>query len=66
MVKLGMDPTPGLASTNVAKAYVAAVEGPHQELSSTRTTSENSRRLALRVRGPPHAHPCGVTREHRR
>jgi NAD(P)-dependent dehydrogenase (short-subunit alcohol dehydrogenase family) len=30
MVKLGMDPTPGLASAEVAKAYVAAVEGPHQ------------------------------------
>jgi NAD(P)-dependent dehydrogenase (short-subunit alcohol dehydrogenase family) len=30
MIKLGMDPTPGLASADVAKAYVAAVEGPHQ------------------------------------
>jgi NAD(P)-dependent dehydrogenase (short-subunit alcohol dehydrogenase family) len=30
MVKLGMDPTPGLASADVAKAYVAAVEGSHQ------------------------------------
>jgi NAD(P)-dependent dehydrogenase (short-subunit alcohol dehydrogenase family) len=30
MVKLGMDPTPGLASSAVAKAYVAAVEGAHQ------------------------------------
>jgi NAD(P)-dependent dehydrogenase (short-subunit alcohol dehydrogenase family) len=30
MVKLGMDPTPGLASATVAKAYVAAVEGSHQ------------------------------------
>jgi hypothetical protein len=28
--KLGMDPTRGLASADVAKAYVAAVEGPHQ------------------------------------
>jgi NAD(P)-dependent dehydrogenase (short-subunit alcohol dehydrogenase family) len=27
MVKLGMDPTSGLASAEVAKAYVAAVEG---------------------------------------
>jgi NAD(P)-dependent dehydrogenase (short-subunit alcohol dehydrogenase family) len=27
MVKFGMDPTPGLAATDVAKAYVAAVEG---------------------------------------
>jgi hypothetical protein len=30
MVKLGMDPTSGLASADVAKAYVAAVEGSHQ------------------------------------
>ncbi len=30
MVKFGMDPTPGLASATVAKAYVAAVEGSHQ------------------------------------
>lgn len=30
MVKFGMDPTPGLASAAVAKAYVAAVEGSHQ------------------------------------
>ena len=30
MVKLGMDPTTGLASADVAKAYVAAVEGSHQ------------------------------------
>lgn len=30
MVKYGMDPTPGLASAVVAKAYVAAVEGSHQ------------------------------------
>jgi NAD(P)-dependent dehydrogenase (short-subunit alcohol dehydrogenase family) len=30
MVKRGMDPTPGLASSAVAKAYVAAVEGSHQ------------------------------------
>jgi len=30
MVKLGMDPSPGLASADVAKAYVAAVEGSHQ------------------------------------
>jgi NAD(P)-dependent dehydrogenase (short-subunit alcohol dehydrogenase family) len=27
MVKLGIDPTPGLAAADVAKAYVAAVEG---------------------------------------
>ncbi|HML08270.1 MAG TPA: short chain dehydrogenase [Xanthobacteraceae bacterium] len=27
MVKFGMDPTPGLAAAEVAKAYVAAVEG---------------------------------------
>jgi NAD(P)-dependent dehydrogenase (short-subunit alcohol dehydrogenase family) len=27
MVRLGMDPTPGLPSADVAKAYVAAVEG---------------------------------------
>jgi NAD(P)-dependent dehydrogenase (short-subunit alcohol dehydrogenase family) len=30
MIKLGMDPTPGLASADVAKAYVAAVEGSQQ------------------------------------
>jgi NAD(P)-dependent dehydrogenase (short-subunit alcohol dehydrogenase family) len=30
MIKLGMDPTPGLASAYVAKAYVAAVEGSQQ------------------------------------
>jgi NAD(P)-dependent dehydrogenase (short-subunit alcohol dehydrogenase family) len=30
MVKFGMDPAPGLAAADVAKAYVAAVEGPHQ------------------------------------
>ena len=30
MVKLGMDPTSGLASADDAKAYVAAVEGSHQ------------------------------------
>ena len=29
-MKLGMDPTSGLASADVAKAYVAAVEGSHQ------------------------------------
>jgi len=30
LIKLGMSPTPGLSSAEVAKAYVAAVEGPHQ------------------------------------
>jgi NAD(P)-dependent dehydrogenase (short-subunit alcohol dehydrogenase family) len=30
MVKFGMDPTPGLAAADVAKAYVAAVEGAQQ------------------------------------
>ena len=30
LIKLGMDPMPGLASAEVAKAYVAAVEGSHQ------------------------------------
>jgi hypothetical protein len=30
MVKFGMDPSPGLAAAAVAKAYVAAVEQPHQ------------------------------------
>jgi NAD(P)-dependent dehydrogenase (short-subunit alcohol dehydrogenase family) len=30
MVKFGMDPASGLASAEVAKAYVAAVEGSHQ------------------------------------
>ena len=29
-VKLGMDPSPGLAAADVAQAYVAAVEGSHQ------------------------------------
>ena len=29
-MKLGMDPTSGLASAEVAKAYVASVEGSHQ------------------------------------
>jgi NAD(P)-dependent dehydrogenase (short-subunit alcohol dehydrogenase family) len=30
MVKFGTDPTPGLASADVAKAYVAAIEGQQQ------------------------------------
>ena len=30
MVKFGMDPTPSLASAEIAKAYVAAVEGSRQ------------------------------------
>jgi NAD(P)-dependent dehydrogenase (short-subunit alcohol dehydrogenase family) len=30
MVKFGMDPTPGLAAADVAKTYVAAVEGVQQ------------------------------------
>ena len=30
MVKFGMDPTPGLASADVAKAYVETVEGSRQ------------------------------------
>ena len=30
MIKLHMDPTPGMASAVVAKAYVGAVEGSHQ------------------------------------
>jgi NAD(P)-dependent dehydrogenase (short-subunit alcohol dehydrogenase family) len=30
MVKLGMDPAPGLSAADVAKAYVAAVEGSQQ------------------------------------
>ncbi len=30
LIKLRMDPTAGLASADVAKAYVAAVEGSHQ------------------------------------
>ena len=30
MVKFGMDPTPGQAAADVAKAYVAAVDGKHQ------------------------------------
>lgn len=30
MVKLGMDPSTGLAATHVAQAYVASVEGEHQ------------------------------------
>ncbi len=30
MIKFGMDPTPGQAAAEVAKAYAAAVEGKHQ------------------------------------
>jgi NAD(P)-dependent dehydrogenase (short-subunit alcohol dehydrogenase family) len=30
MVKFGKDPTPGQAAADVAKAYVAAVDGKHQ------------------------------------
>jgi hypothetical protein len=30
LVKLGMDPTPGLSAADCAKAYVAAVEGSYQ------------------------------------
>ena len=30
MVKFGIDPTPGLASADVAKAYVEVVEGSRQ------------------------------------
>jgi len=30
LVKLRMDPAPGLAAADVAKAYVAAVEGAYQ------------------------------------
>jgi hypothetical protein len=30
MVKFGMDPTPGLAAADVAKAYAAAIEGMQQ------------------------------------
>jgi NAD(P)-dependent dehydrogenase (short-subunit alcohol dehydrogenase family) len=30
LIKFGMDPTPGQAAADVAKAYVAAVEGKHQ------------------------------------
>ena len=30
LIKLGMDPSPGLAAADVAKAYVAAVIGSHQ------------------------------------
>jgi NAD(P)-dependent dehydrogenase (short-subunit alcohol dehydrogenase family) len=30
LVKRGMDPTPGIAAFDVAKAYVAAIEGSHQ------------------------------------
>jgi NAD(P)-dependent dehydrogenase (short-subunit alcohol dehydrogenase family) len=44
MVKLGLDPTPGLASADVAKAYIAAVEGPHQERSSIPAGSADRRR----------------------
>jgi hypothetical protein len=29
MVKLGMDPAAGLSARDVAKAYVAAIEGAH-------------------------------------
>ena len=30
MLKLGIDPTSGLAAAEVAKIYLAAVEGSHQ------------------------------------
>jgi hypothetical protein len=30
MIKFGMDPTPGIAAAECAKAYVAAVEGAHR------------------------------------
>jgi NAD(P)-dependent dehydrogenase (short-subunit alcohol dehydrogenase family) len=30
LVKRGMDPTPGIAASAVAKAYLAAIEGSHQ------------------------------------
>ena len=43
MVKLGMDPTSGLASADVAEAYVAAVEGSHEGVTSTLANSQNSR-----------------------
>ena len=56
MVKLGMDPTSGLASADVAKAYVAAIEGSHQGVILDLANSENSRREALGVRGPRHTH----------
>ena len=58
MVKLGMDPISGLASAEVPKAYVAAVEGSHQGVILDPPTRKNSRRPALRVRGRRHAHSC--------
>ena len=40
MVKLGMDRTSGLAAAEVAKTYLAAVEGSHQGvIPSTRAIS---------------------------
>jgi NAD(P)-dependent dehydrogenase (short-subunit alcohol dehydrogenase family) len=40
MLKLGMDPTSGLAAAEVAKTYLAAVEGSHQGvIPSTRAIS---------------------------
>jgi NAD(P)-dependent dehydrogenase (short-subunit alcohol dehydrogenase family) len=43
MVKYGMDPTPGLAASDVAKAYVAAVEGSHQGKIRTHPTCAQGR-----------------------
>jgi len=43
MVMYGMDPTPGLAAADVAKAYVAAVEGAHQgEIIDARSASRGA------------------------
>jgi NAD(P)-dependent dehydrogenase (short-subunit alcohol dehydrogenase family) len=52
MVKLGMDPTPGLASADVAKAYGGRSRGLAPGSYPRPSPSENTRRQALRVRGP--------------
>lgn len=49
MVKLGMDPTSGLASAEVAKGYVAAVEGSRHGVILEPRQLENSRRPAARA-----------------
>ena len=49
MVKLGMDPASGLAAADVAKAYVAAIEGSHKEWCSTRVTWESRREAQVPI-----------------
>jgi len=46
MIKFGMDPTPGQAAAEVAKAYFAAVEGSTKGRSSTLAWCTPSLRFA--------------------